>query len=175
MLPERLDPVVHRACWKGRAVAPRRPTARARQMTFGFEPGDIVSEVMSFGSPTPIEIVVSSPDLSAARAHASKVLAELRQDSRPARRADPADAGLPDRADHHRPPEGRPERPRHQADRAVGAGDHLVEPHGRPQLLAGSQDGRQLSGAGAGADAAHGFARAGGDGAAGAGQRRAST
>ena len=35
--------------------------AQAEQVTFGFEPGDIVSEVMSFGSPTPIEIVVASP------------------------------------------------------------------------------------------------------------------
>ena len=46
-------------------------------MTFGFEPGDIVSEVMSFGSPTPIEIVVSSPDLSDAARLRREVLAEL--------------------------------------------------------------------------------------------------
>ncbi len=47
-------------------------------MIFGFEPGDIVSVVMSFGSPTPIEVVVASPDLSAARVHASKIMAEMK-------------------------------------------------------------------------------------------------
>jgi multidrug efflux pump subunit AcrB len=51
---------------------------RADQVEFGFEPGDIVSEVMSFGSPTPIEIVVASPNLDEARAHAQRILAEMK-------------------------------------------------------------------------------------------------
>ena len=42
-----------------------------------FEAGDIVSNVMSFGSPTPIEVAVQGPALPANRAHAAKVLAEL--------------------------------------------------------------------------------------------------
>jgi multidrug efflux pump subunit AcrB len=42
-----------------------------------FEAGDIVSQVMSFGSPTPIEVAVQGPNLAAARPHAEKVLAEL--------------------------------------------------------------------------------------------------
>ena len=46
-------------------------------MTFGFEPGDIVSEVMSFGSPTPIEVAVASPNLADARAHADRIKEEL--------------------------------------------------------------------------------------------------
>ncbi|CAN5358159.1 efflux RND transporter permease subunit [soil metagenome] len=50
---------------------------RGNQMVFGFEPGDIVGEVMSFGSPTPIEVVVASPDLNAARAHAVRIMAEM--------------------------------------------------------------------------------------------------
>ena len=33
-------------------------------MRFSFEPADIVSEVMSFGSPTPIEVAVSGPDFA---------------------------------------------------------------------------------------------------------------
>jgi multidrug efflux pump subunit AcrB len=49
----------------------------ARQITFAFEPGDLVSEVMSFGSPAPIEIVLLSPDLSAAHAQSKRVLEEL--------------------------------------------------------------------------------------------------
>jgi multidrug efflux pump subunit AcrB len=52
---------------------------RAGLMTFGFEPGDIVSEVMTFGSPTPIEVVLASPNLNASLSHANKVLAEFRQ------------------------------------------------------------------------------------------------
>ena len=51
--------------------------ARADQVTFGFEPGDIVSEVMSFGSPTPIEVAVVSPNLADAREHADRIKAQL--------------------------------------------------------------------------------------------------
>ncbi len=47
--------------------------------TFSFEAGDIVSQVMSFGSPTPIEVAVSGPSLAANREFAEKVLAELKQ------------------------------------------------------------------------------------------------
>ncbi len=50
---------------------------RAKQCSFGFEPGDIVSEVMSFGSPTPIEIVVASPNIPDAIRHADLVRAEM--------------------------------------------------------------------------------------------------
>lgn len=32
---------------------------------FSFEPNDIISRVMSFGSPTPVEVAVSEPDLAA--------------------------------------------------------------------------------------------------------------
>jgi multidrug efflux pump subunit AcrB len=42
-----------------------------------FEPQDIVSRVMSFGSPTPIEIAVSGPSLPASKEHAEKLLAKL--------------------------------------------------------------------------------------------------
>ncbi|HUN80972.1 MAG TPA: efflux RND transporter permease subunit, partial [Phycisphaerae bacterium] len=40
---------------------------------FSFEAGDIVSEVLSLGSPTPIEIAVSGPNLAANRAHAEAI------------------------------------------------------------------------------------------------------
>ncbi len=55
-----------------RACSPRElPDVR-----LSFEPHDIVSRVMSFGSPTPIEIAVSGPSLAASKAHAEKLLAE---------------------------------------------------------------------------------------------------
>ena len=42
-----------------------------------FEPADIVSEVMSFGSPTPVEVAISGPNFAESRAHAEKVRDEL--------------------------------------------------------------------------------------------------
>lgn len=53
--------------------------ARARQVSFGFEPGDVVSQVMSFGSPTPIEVVVMGSNRDDIRAHALKVLGEMKK------------------------------------------------------------------------------------------------
>ena len=40
----------------------RLPTAMP-EVRFSFEPSDIVNEVMSFGSPTPVEIAVSGPSV----------------------------------------------------------------------------------------------------------------
>ncbi len=40
---------------------------------FSFEPSDIVSRVMSLGSPTPVEVAVSGPNLAANFAHAQKI------------------------------------------------------------------------------------------------------
>ena len=37
------------------------------ELRVSFEPSDIVNEVMSFGSPTPIEIAVSGPNMKAIR------------------------------------------------------------------------------------------------------------
>jgi multidrug efflux pump subunit AcrB len=42
-----------------------------------FEAGDIISQVMSFGSPTPIEVALQGPSLPDDRAFAEKVRAEL--------------------------------------------------------------------------------------------------
>ena len=42
-----------------------------------FEPADIVSEVMSFGSPTPVEVSVNGPNLAENRAYAEKIRQEL--------------------------------------------------------------------------------------------------
>jgi len=54
----------------------------AREMgdvRFSFEPSDIVNEVMSFGSPTPIEVVVSGADFAKNREFAEKLRKELVQ------------------------------------------------------------------------------------------------
>ena len=44
---------------------------------FSFEAGDIVSQIMNFGAPTPVEVAVSGPDFAANREYVGKVQAEL--------------------------------------------------------------------------------------------------
>jgi len=46
-------------------------------VAISFEAADIISQVMSFGSPTPIEVAVQGPALPATRAFAEKIRAEL--------------------------------------------------------------------------------------------------
>jgi multidrug efflux pump subunit AcrB len=77
-LPERVVPWLARLL-RDAGLPPDQADARARLVTFGFTPGDMVSEVMSFGSPTPIEVAVLSPHLPDARAHAERVLAEMKK------------------------------------------------------------------------------------------------
>jgi multidrug efflux pump subunit AcrB len=48
-----------------------------RGLKFSFEPADIVNEVMSFGSPTPVEVAVSGPKLAESRAYADKIRAQM--------------------------------------------------------------------------------------------------
>jgi len=47
------------------------------QVELSFEAGDIVNQVMSAGSPTPVEVAVQGPSLADDRAHIDKVRAEL--------------------------------------------------------------------------------------------------
>ena len=42
-----------------------------------FEAGDVVSHIMNFGAPTPVEVATISPDLAADREYAAKLYAEL--------------------------------------------------------------------------------------------------
>ncbi len=51
---------------------------RVAALSFSFEPADIINEVMSFGSPTPIEIAVRGKDLAQDREYAGRVLAQLK-------------------------------------------------------------------------------------------------
>ena len=56
------------------------PAGRAQQaykLTLSFEPADIVNEVMSFGSPSPVEVQISGPNMQDNRAYAEKVHTEL--------------------------------------------------------------------------------------------------
>jgi multidrug efflux pump subunit AcrB len=54
-----------------------RFTKRFPRAQFSFEPGDIVSRIMNFGAPTPVEVAITGPDFPATRAFAVKVHDEL--------------------------------------------------------------------------------------------------
>jgi len=51
--------------------------AEVAQLQVGFEPADIVNEVMSFGSGKPIEVTVSGPNFADSRAHAERIKRQL--------------------------------------------------------------------------------------------------
>jgi multidrug efflux pump subunit AcrB len=55
----------------------RRLAHELPNVKFSFEPADIVNEVMSFGSPTPVEVAVNGPNFAQTRPYADKILAEL--------------------------------------------------------------------------------------------------
>ena len=55
--------------------------SQTRALKFSFEPADIISEVMSFGSPTPIEVVVNGPKLEQDRDYALKIQEQLAKES----------------------------------------------------------------------------------------------
>jgi multidrug efflux pump subunit AcrB len=50
-----------------------RLTKRFPDARFSFEPGDIVSRIMNFGAPTPVEVAVGGPDFAVSRAFAVRV------------------------------------------------------------------------------------------------------
>src|SRR5262249_35191987 len=52
-------------------------TAELPAARFSFEPADIINEVMSFGSPTPVEVSISGPNFGESRQHAEKIREEL--------------------------------------------------------------------------------------------------
>jgi multidrug efflux pump subunit AcrB len=45
--------------------------------SFSFEPGDIVSQILNFGAPTPVEIAIRGPDFAALRAYGEKLRLEM--------------------------------------------------------------------------------------------------
>ncbi|MBN9521672.1 efflux RND transporter permease subunit [bacterium] len=75
-LPERLGSRLE-ARWLAEGLDPGEASRRRRAFRLSFGPADIVNEVMSFGSPTPVEVVIHGPKLSDDLAYAQKVRAEL--------------------------------------------------------------------------------------------------
>ena len=77
VLPEKVEPWLAQYLQE-HGISSAEALSLSKQMSFGFEPGDIVSTVMSFGSPNPVEVLVIGPDRDAVRKHALRVLAEMK-------------------------------------------------------------------------------------------------
>jgi multidrug efflux pump subunit AcrB len=76
VLPERVIPWLAQRLEQG-GLAKAEAQRQAKLASFGFEPGDIVTTVMSFGSPMPIAVRVVGTDLQLVRQHARKIAANM--------------------------------------------------------------------------------------------------
>ena len=61
------------ARWQEDGLPSARIAARLPGLRLSFEPGDLVSEVMSFGAPTPVEVQISGPNMATNLAYAATV------------------------------------------------------------------------------------------------------
>ena len=78
VLPERVIPWLATRLEQG-GLSHSEAQRQAKLSTFGFEPGDIVTSVMSFGSLTPIAVRVVGTDLTMVRQHAEKIAGGMRR------------------------------------------------------------------------------------------------
>jgi multidrug efflux pump subunit AcrB len=78
VLPERMVPWLAQRLEQG-GMSRTEARQQAELSTFGFEPGDIVTQVMSFGSTKPVAIRLIGTDYEEVRRHAEKVAAEMKR------------------------------------------------------------------------------------------------
>ncbi len=78
VLPERVIPWLKNRLEQG-GLSPLEADGQSKLATFGFEPGDIVTKVMSFGSLTPIAVRVVGTDLKVVREHATKIAGMMKR------------------------------------------------------------------------------------------------
>ena len=78
VLPERVIPWLAKRLEQG-GLAEDEAEKQAKLSTFGFEPGDMVTKVMSFGSLTPIAVRIVGTDLKLVRQHAEKIATNMRR------------------------------------------------------------------------------------------------
>ncbi len=76
ILPRKVIPWMAKRLEQG-GLSHEEAERQSKKCTFGFQPGDIVTTVMSFGSPTPISLRVIGTDLSLVRQHAEKIATNL--------------------------------------------------------------------------------------------------
>src|SRR4051794_15297797 len=77
-LPERVIPWLAKRLEQG-GLSKAEAVRQAKTSTFGLEPGDIVTSVMSFGSLTPIAVQVIGTDMNLIRQHADKIATSMRR------------------------------------------------------------------------------------------------
>jgi multidrug efflux pump subunit AcrB len=78
VLPEKVTPWLEQRLVKG-GLSTVDAKEQAKKAIYGFQPGDIVTTVMSFGSAAPIAVRVIGPDLKTVRQHAEKVSKEMKK------------------------------------------------------------------------------------------------
>jgi multidrug efflux pump subunit AcrB len=78
VLPEKVIPWLENQLAQG-GLSRTEAARQAKLASFGFQPGDIVTNVMSFGAATPIAVRVVGTDLKMVRSHAEKIAAEMRK------------------------------------------------------------------------------------------------
>jgi multidrug efflux pump subunit AcrB len=78
VLPERVTPWLEDRLAKG-GLSTADAKRQAKKATYGFQPGDIVTTVMSFGSAAPIAVRVIGPELKMTRQHAEKIADKMRK------------------------------------------------------------------------------------------------
>ena len=77
-LPKRLVPwLEHRLLESGYDAEEAK--VRAEKIRFAFEPADVVNQVMSFGAPAPVEVVISGPDLDVNRKYGEEIEKEMKK------------------------------------------------------------------------------------------------
>src|SRR5262249_29845772 len=78
VFPERVTPWLASRLEQG-GLSRKEAVRQAGLATFGFEPGDMVTNVMSFGASKPIAIRIVGTDLQMVRQHAEKIAANMRR------------------------------------------------------------------------------------------------
>ena len=113
-----------------------------------FEAADLVSQVMSFGAPTPIEVAVSGADLEANRAYAGTHCRETARHRIPARRAVRRAVELSDSRHRSGPRARRATGSNRRGRRTRPRAGNLVQPLHDAGLLGRPQKRHRLPGAG---------------------------
>jgi multidrug efflux pump subunit AcrB len=77
-LPKHLAKWLERL-WTDEGLSAQEIKERLAAMRYSFEPADIISEVMSFGSPTPVEVSVTGPNIEESLAYSRRLKENLAQ------------------------------------------------------------------------------------------------
>ena len=76
-LPDRLRPWLRDYLVNSFGVPSDVAAKRSDEVAISFEPADAINQIMSFGSPTPVEVVISGPNQEDNRIYAAKVRTQM--------------------------------------------------------------------------------------------------